>query len=269
MPRLRLLFLLALFPVMVAGAQLGLRAAGMEYCLTQLTMSVYYALVVMGLCLLMGYAGQVSLGHGAFFALGGYTTAVLTTHDFSGIRACAGVGVLERAGLLAAQQDLYGQAGLSVAPWAAFAAAMLLTFVVALLIGYPALRLRGHYLAMATLGFTLIVSKLLLGSALTGSADGIHGVPEWKLLPGLTVSGRSALRVQAHLKEHRSRATGGPCRHRVHHGRSCNRLLDAKRPDADRRRHADAVDLLDPPLPKAVRRQVGRLDLPAKDKQLP
>ncbi|MDI9371460.1 MAG: branched-chain amino acid ABC transporter permease [Verrucomicrobiota bacterium] len=196
MPRLRLLFLLALFPVMVAGAPLGRRAAGMEYCLTQLTMSVYYALVVMGLCLLMGYAGQVSLGHGAFFALGGYTTAVLTTHDFSGIRACAGVGVLERAGLLVAQQDLYGQAGLSVAPWAAFAAAMLLTFVVALLIGYPALRLRGHYLAMATLGFTLIVSKLLLGSALTGSADGIHGVPEWKLLPGLTVSGRSALRVQ-------------------------------------------------------------------------
>jgi len=47
-------------------------------------MSLYYAIVVIGLCLVMGYAGQVSLGHGAFFAIGGYTSAVLTTHDFSG-----------------------------------------------------------------------------------------------------------------------------------------------------------------------------------------
>src|SRR5512134_826292 len=60
-----------------------MRVLGKEYCLTQLTMAAYYAIVVTGLGLLMGYAGQVSLGHGAFFALGGYTTAVLTTRDFS------------------------------------------------------------------------------------------------------------------------------------------------------------------------------------------
>ena len=85
---------LALFPVVVVGAQLVMRATATEYCLTQLTMAVYYAIVVMGLCLLMGYAGQVSLGHGAFFAIGGYTSAVLTTHDFSGVKATAWASAL-------------------------------------------------------------------------------------------------------------------------------------------------------------------------------
>ena len=42
--------------------------------MTQITMSAYYALVVIGLCLLMGYAGQISLGHAGFFAIGGYTS---------------------------------------------------------------------------------------------------------------------------------------------------------------------------------------------------
>ncbi len=181
---------------MVVGAQLLMRATHTEFCLTQLSMAVYYAIVVMGLCLLMGYAGQVSLGHGAFFAIGGYTSAVLTTHNFSAFKDAAWAGWLQRAHLFVAKQDLYGNAAMTVSPWAAFLAAMLVTFLIALLIGYPALRLRGHYLAMATLGFGLIVSKLLVGSAITGSADGINGVPEWKLVAGLTVTGKTAARVQ-------------------------------------------------------------------------
>ena len=176
--------------------QLVMRATGTEYCLTQLTMAVYYAIVVMGLCLVMGYAGQVSLGHGAFFAIGGYTSAVLTTHDFAALKAAAWAGWLQQAHLFIAKQDLYGNATMTVSPWAAFVAAMLATFLIALLIGYPALRLQGHYLAMATLGFGLIVSKMLLGSTITGAADGITGVPEWKLIGGLTVTGKSAARVQ-------------------------------------------------------------------------
>ena len=68
------------------AVQMLMRATGTEYCLTQLTMALYYAIVVLGLCLLMGYAGQVSLGHGAFFAIGGYTSAVLTTHDFAAFK---------------------------------------------------------------------------------------------------------------------------------------------------------------------------------------
>jgi branched-chain amino acid transport system permease protein len=186
----------ALFPVVVVGAQLVMRATGTEYCLTQLTMSVYYAIVVMGLCLLMGYAGQVSLGHGAFFAIGGYTSAVLTTQDLSALKASAWGGWLERAHLLVTRPDLYGQPVLTLSPWAAFVTALVVTFFVALLIGYPALRLRGHYLAMATLGFGLIVSKMLLGSNITGAADGINAVPEWKLVAGLSVTGKSAARVQ-------------------------------------------------------------------------
>ncbi len=180
----------------VVAAQLGLSGAGMAYCLTQLTMAVYYALVVLGLCLVMGYAGQVSLGHGAFFALGGYTSAVLTTHDVSWLKDAAAASWLKAARVLVARQDAYGNWLLTVSPWAAFLAAMALTFAVACLIGYPALRLRGHYLAMATLGFGLIVSKILLASPLAGAADGIQGVPEWRLPGGLTVCGRSAARLQ-------------------------------------------------------------------------
>lgn len=196
MSRIRQLLPFALFLVAVVGAQLIMRVTGTEYCLTQFTMAIYYAIVVMGLCLLMGYAGQVSLGHGAFFALGGYTSAVLTTHDLSPFRDAPWATGLRQAHLLVAKQDLYGHAMLTASPWAAFLAALLVTFLVALVIGYPALRLRGHYLTMATLGFGLIVSKMLLGSAITGAADGINAVPGWDLLPGLTITGKSARRVE-------------------------------------------------------------------------
>jgi branched-chain amino acid transport system permease protein len=50
-----------------------------RFYLTQLTMSAYYALLIIGLCVVMGYAGQISLGHAGFFAIGGYISAALTT----------------------------------------------------------------------------------------------------------------------------------------------------------------------------------------------
>ena len=55
-----------LLAVAVVAAQLILAALRLEFLLTQLTMSAYYTLVTLGLCLLMGYAGQVSLGHAGF-----------------------------------------------------------------------------------------------------------------------------------------------------------------------------------------------------------
>jgi branched-chain amino acid transport system permease protein len=189
-----ILFLLLL--AAMAGAQLFLRATGQEFCLTQLTMAVYYALVVIGLGLVMGYAGQVSMGHGGFFAIGGYTTAVLTTRDFSAFKDTAWAGLLRTAHVFVAKEDLFGAQVTVVAPWAAFLAAMALTAAVAVLIGWPALRLKGHYLAMATLGFGLIVYKILLGSTITGSSDGITSVPEWSIFGVLTVSGKTSLRVQ-------------------------------------------------------------------------
>ncbi len=179
----------------VVGAQLGVSAAGCTFYLTQAIMAAYYSVVVLGLCLVMGYAGQISLGHGAFFALGGYTSAILTTRHVP-LSLETGAGhALASAGILGARADLYGGTVVTCSPWAAFCAALLITFAAALLIGYPALRLKGHYLAMATLGFGLIVYRLLLGSAFTGSADGITGVPPWTLAPGLTLCGRLTDRV--------------------------------------------------------------------------
>jgi branched-chain amino acid transport system permease protein len=185
--------------VLVAAALVAVErivtACGVQYYLTQLIMSAYYAVVVMGLCLVMGYTGQISLGHAAFFATGGYTSAILTTAP---IRFAAGSGWgswLERLRLIAARQDLYGEAIVTVTPWAAFVAAMAITFFVACLIGYPALRLKGHYLAMATLGFGLIVYRIVLGTSFMGAADGIHGVPPWNLGPGITICGDKAERI--------------------------------------------------------------------------
>jgi len=193
-PLLLVLGLVLGLVAVLAAVQLGLQAAGKQFCLTQLTMSMYYALVVIGLCVVMGYAGQVSLGHGAFFAIGGYTSAVLTTHDFSFAKDTAWGKAFSVLHVFIPKEDFLGGSVLTVSPTAAFAAAMALTLVIACMIGYPALRLRGHYLAMATLGFGLIVYKMVLGSAITGAADGITGVPEWDL--GLVkICGSSSARV--------------------------------------------------------------------------
>ena len=151
------------------GVQLAVKALKAEYLLTQLTMSAYYTMVTLGLCLLMGYAGQVSLGHAGFFAIGGYTTAVLSTA---------------------------GAAAIGFAPWLSLPAGVAASALIALVIGLPVLRLRGHYLAMATLAFGFIVSRIILGTALLGQADGISDVPAVRLVAGLALTGRRSLRVE-------------------------------------------------------------------------
>jgi len=155
--------------VLAIGVQLAVTALKAEYLLTQLTMSAYYTMVTLGLCLLMGYAGQVSLGHAGFFAIGGYTTAVLSTA---------------------------GTAAIGFAPWLSLPAGVAASAVIALVIGLPVLRLRGHYLAMATLAFGFIVSRVILGTSLLGQADGISDVPAVRLFAGLALTGRRSLRVQ-------------------------------------------------------------------------
>ena len=139
------------YPVFVAAAlvvvlHVVLAASDKTYYMTQITMSTYYALVVIGLCLLMGYAGQVSLGHAGFFAIGGYTVAVLTTCNLSNLGETPAMGLLRSLGLLVQWQDLYGRDILSFAPWPAFAAAMLLTALIALAIGLPVIRPVAAYL---------------------------------------------------------------------------------------------------------------------------
>ncbi|MDY6838622.1 MAG: branched-chain amino acid ABC transporter permease [Thermodesulfobacteriota bacterium] len=106
-----------------------------------------FSLVNIGLSLLMGYAGQVSLGQAAFFGLGAYVSGVLTTN--------------------------FGWS-----PWAALPAGMVLTGLVALAVGVPSLKLKGHYLAMATLGFGVIVFVVFNEEvALTGGPSGLADIP--------------------------------------------------------------------------------------------
>jgi len=101
------------------------------------------AIAVIGLNLVMGYAGQVSLGHAGFFGLGAYASAILTSR--------------------------YGWP-----PLLAMGAGMVGTGMVAFAVARPILRLRGHYLAMATLGLGIIVSIVITNeSAWTGGPDGM------------------------------------------------------------------------------------------------
>jgi branched-chain amino acid transport system permease protein len=105
-------------------------------------------IVVVGLNLLIGFAGQISLGHAAFYGLGSYFSGILTVN--------------------------YG-----FPLWPAMVIGMMATGMIAYLIGYPSLKLRGHYLVMATLGFGIIVN-ILMGELehFTGGHDGLIGIPQ-------------------------------------------------------------------------------------------
>jgi branched-chain amino acid transport system permease protein len=186
---------LALFLAVVAAVQVATQLTGKAFFLTQLTMAAYYTLVAAGLSLLMGYAGQISLGHAAFFAIGGYASGYLTTVDLSSRKGEALVAALARLHVLVPRLDLYGGEALSFHPWGAFVVAIVVALVVSFVIGVPVLKLKGHYLAMATLGFGTIVYGVLLASERLGAADGLGSVPPFPLLGGLAVGGGRAGRV--------------------------------------------------------------------------
>jgi branched-chain amino acid transport system permease protein len=116
-------------------------------------------IVVVGLNLLMGYAGQVSLGQAGFYALGAYTSAILST-------------LAARHGILVGVADTWWW------PWLAMIASVALTGGFAYLVGRPILRLKGNYLAMATLGLGIII-YILAGqfTPITGGYDGLTGIP--------------------------------------------------------------------------------------------
>jgi len=121
---------------------------GNDYYLTVLIVGGLNAMLTLGLCLLMGYAGQVSLGHAAFYGLAAYTSGILTA------------------------------SGRWPVP-AGMAAAIGLVIAVASLIAVPTLRLKGHYLAMGTLGFGLIVYTVFNeATGLTGGPSGLTGIPK-------------------------------------------------------------------------------------------
>jgi branched-chain amino acid transport system permease protein len=175
--------------------QLFTLITGTAYYLTQLTMAAYYALVAVGLCMLMGYAGQISLGQAGFFAIGGYTAASITTINLTESADEPVVAFMARIGLLQEGTNIYGDELLYVHPWLTCVLAVVITALIAFLIGIPVLKLKGHYLAMATLGFGIIVYRVVLGTPFFGEADGISSVPAFTILPGLSVNGDFSARI--------------------------------------------------------------------------
>ncbi len=185
--------------VLLAGVlvliQLLTLITGTAYYLTQLTMAAYYVVVALGLSMVMGYAGQISLGQAGFFAIGGYTTAVLTTFDLTDKISRPFFAFLDKIGLLVHKVTLYGDSIVHLSPWISFILALVLAGVVAYSIGVPVLRLKGHYLGMATMGFGIIIYRIVLGTHIFGEADGISNVPAFPILPGITIGGDFSIRI--------------------------------------------------------------------------
>ena len=135
----------------VAGLVIALTVlpfgVGNNYQIFILTLIGLYTMLTVGLSLVMGYAGQVSLGHATFFGVGAYATALLSA----------------RFGL---------------PPLLALVAAIAITALVGFLIGVPIFRLRGHYLAMVTLGLNVIFNLILKNEAeITGGPSGFTEIP--------------------------------------------------------------------------------------------
>jgi branched-chain amino acid transport system permease protein len=132
-----------------------------EYYLSVLAFTATRFMMALGLSLLLGQAGQISLGQAAFVGIGGYGSAILTTR-------------------------------LDMNPWLAMVLAAALAALVAGLVGIPTLRLKGYYLAMATLGINEIIYILLVQlKPLTNGTDGITGIPSLSI-GGLDFGGPKA-----------------------------------------------------------------------------
>lgn len=244
-----------------------------------------YVLLALGLNLLMGYAGQISLGHAAFYGIGAYTSAILTLQPIQGPIIpgfSVGVGIMAGsaalmsltrisgwklvggvAGLCALSwvcqathaplvvsvlAQAFGMAVLGIAlkvgwwkpalagvisivgaiichsflagvlkhggtsPWVGIFVGVLITGLIAYLVGAQILRLKGHFLAMATLGFGIIVKIIFEKwvSVTGGSSDGIYGIPSIAFVDGLPVPIRHLLQaiesmhlpafIQAHVR---------------------------------------------------------------------
>lgn len=127
-----------------------------SFLLTQATFAGIYGIVAIGLGLLMGYAGQISLSQAAFYGVGAYTTAILTKT-------------------------------LGLNPWIGLIFAILLPVIIAFIVGHTMARLSGYYLAMATLAFGIIVSVLILEwRSVTSGASGFYGIPTVEIF-GFTI----------------------------------------------------------------------------------
>jgi branched-chain amino acid transport system permease protein len=131
------------------------------YVITIATLITINAIVVCGLNVIVGYAGQISLGHAAFFGIGAYSAAMLAT-----------------------------KAGLSF--WAALPLVVAISAFIGLLLGLPSLRVREDFLAITTIGINFIVEAVFLYIPFFGGALGIGGIPRIMLF-GIKLKGLAFL----------------------------------------------------------------------------
>ncbi|MDD9348864.1 branched-chain amino acid ABC transporter permease [Mumia sp.] len=133
------------------------------YTISIMTTALIYVMLALGLNVVVGYAGLLDLGYIAFFAVGAYTSGILTTHfGWSMVFAVPGVIVA--------------------------------CIIAGIVIGGPTLRLRSDYLAIVTLGFGEIIRLTANNLEITGGPSGIHGIPSWQLFgwdlaDGVTIAG--------------------------------------------------------------------------------
>ncbi|MFD9193756.1 ATP-binding cassette domain-containing protein [Streptomyces phaeochromogenes] len=127
-----------------------------SYSIHVVNIAIIYALLAIGMGLAMGISGQINLAQVAFFGVGAYTLAILTTDSGYGF-------------------------------WAAAVIAVLATVATGLFVGIPALRMQSHYLGIVTLGLALGFINWITNASVTGGADGISGIP-LPTLPGIDLS---------------------------------------------------------------------------------
>jgi branched-chain amino acid transport system permease protein len=134
---------LALTALLVGAGLLPLLLG--DYRTFQLTQALIYAIAILGLNILTGYNGQVSLGHGAFYALGAYAAAILMTQG-------------------------------GVAYYWTLPVAGVVGFGAGFLFGFPALRLQGLYLALATFALAVATPQILKSNHLAAWTGGVQGI---------------------------------------------------------------------------------------------
>ncbi len=146
---------------------------GGQYITGVLDLVGLYVIMGIGLNIVIGYAGLLDLGYAAFFAIGAYSTGLLTTPS---LLTCGGIHPDDIGGTEAIALTCTGV----MTFWQAWPLAILITGLAGVLLGIPVLRLRGDYLAIVTLGFGEIIRLLTLSNdlkPLLGSAQGIARIP--------------------------------------------------------------------------------------------
>jgi ABC-type branched-subunit amino acid transport system ATPase component/ABC-type branched-subunit amino acid transport system permease subunit len=136
-----------LFVVLAVGVIAFPWGVSSSYWMNLTNLAISFSIACLGLNIVLGYTGQLSLAQAAFWGVGAYTSAILTTR-------------------------------LGMPVWTGMIAAFFVAAFFGVVLGIPTLKLSGHYLAMATIGFGIILQLILINAIwLTGGSDGITKIP--------------------------------------------------------------------------------------------